>query len=598
MNIAGLFSMLDAAGFKTIQILISLSWMALLLFVFTMGILFILRKSGVVFKHLVWTSFICVLPVLPFIVWFASIAGTPQVELPMIPAFTLQYQQSTAHTGPGSPVRTVSNQPEAAHPFSIRQYPWAIIFTAYLTGVLFFLAAFVYSRMRMRYWRQHGYEITDMHILNMFRSAAVQLGVSQAVPLIESPDIKMPLTIGTTRPVILLPVGFADGLSDVELHALAIHEYAHIKRFDSLVLTATVVIRALLFFHPAVWYAARNISLLAEKSCDDAVVAIVKKPADYAKLLTRMAVSFSKHTCATELAAGFFISRHDFLHRVESILSTRKEELCMKSRSIISGLACYITAILLLSIVMPSCSKVNTVSNRKIDRGLHRKFFEFIMNYDPDDKTSVVTVSGIVVDPNGKPVANATVAPVLTGTGDFTGDNRYFVKTDNNGNFTIILPTTGEFPYNLIAHDGTLSEWKSTSRTWGNGITESFTKKPGEFVNDMIISLTEPCTVSGTVRDTNGKPLANHPLRARAEDLMDNRYLDPKTFSDANGNFVLERLRPGTHLINGSDLIAREGLAPDGLIRWIQLKQGETKDNIILLGMTKTELLEYMNSKR
>ena len=95
MNIAGLFSVLDAAGFKTIQYLISVSWQTLLLFGFTSLLVFVLRKSGTVFRHLVWTSFLCLLPVLPLLVWIASLWGTPKAEIQIIPAYTSKYEVTT-----------------------------------------------------------------------------------------------------------------------------------------------------------------------------------------------------------------------------------------------------------------------------------------------------------------------------------------------------------------------------------------------------------------------------------------------------------------------------------------------------------------------
>ncbi len=65
------------------------------------------------------------------------------------------------------------------------------------------------------------------------------------------------------------------------------------------------------------------------------------------------------------------------------------------------------------------------------------------------------TIRGRVLDPDGKPVAGATVAPALTGSGNsLTGDTRFSVETDRNGAFTMRLPASGEIAYNPVAHDG------------------------------------------------------------------------------------------------------------------------------------------------
>ena len=87
-----------------------------------------------------------------------------------------------------------------------------------------------------------------------------------------------------------------------------------------------------------------------------------------------------------------------------------------------------------------------------------------------------VTITGEVRDPDGKPVAGATVAPALTGTGNsLTGDTRFSFETDATGRFEMTLPASGEREYNLVAHDGKYGHW----RTWANGVQRPFSTKPG-----------------------------------------------------------------------------------------------------------------------
>ena len=62
-----------------------------------------------------------------------------------------------------------------------------------------------------------------------------------------------------------------------------------------------------------------------------------------------------------------------------------------------------------------------------------------------------VTFSGHVYDPNGKPVAGATVVPTVNGP-------RYSVQTDKDGSYRMVTLAGKEVAYNLIAHDGGLQE--------------------------------------------------------------------------------------------------------------------------------------------
>ena len=87
-----------------------------------------------------------------------------------------------------------------------------------------------------------------------------------------------------------------------------------------------------------------------------------------------------------------------------------------------------------------------------------------------------VTFRGRVLDPNGKPIAGATVAPAKSGSGNsLTGDTRFSTKTDADGKYRTVMPAGNWFQYNLMAHDGDYQEW----RTWANGVGKPMFSSPG-----------------------------------------------------------------------------------------------------------------------
>jgi len=157
-----------------------------------------------------------------------------------------------------------------------------------------------------------------------------------------------------------------------------------------------------------------------------------------------------------------------------------------------------------------------------------------------------VTFSGRVLDPNGKPVAGATVAPAKTGSGNsLTGDTRFSTKTDADGKYLVLMPAGEHFQYNLMAHDGDYQEW----RTWSNGVGKPFVSLPGEVHEEMDLMLNRPATVRGKV-ETNGQPLkVGTKVSAQANDLLENRYYNPTALVAEDGSFELKFLRAGTHTI-------------------------------------------------
>ena len=225
-------------------------------------------------------------------------------------------------------------------------------------------------------------------------------------------------------------------------------------------------------------------------------------------------------------------------------------------------------------------------SRRKIDEsrgGWQRNFDMIDFDIKPGMKPVTitvergVTVTGRVVAPDGKPVAGATVAPALTGTGNsLTGDTRFSVQTSGDGTFTVVLPASGKREYNLIAHDGTYGHW----RTWANGVLPPFRSKPGETIHDVELRLTRPATVRGRVTDADGRPVPGREVRASAADQRGNRYYDPTVTTATDGTYELKFIRPGEHFIQVAPFWLDARQAPEGTSRTVTLTPGESKDGV------------------
>jgi hypothetical protein len=192
-----------------------------------------------------------------------------------------------------------------------------------------------------------------------------------------------------------------------------------------------------------------------------------------------------------------------------------------------------------------------------------------------------VRITGRVVDPDGKPVAGATVAPALTGTGNsLTGDTRFSVETKTDGTFQMLLPASGKARYNLVVHDGKYSQW----RQWANGVLPPIQTTPGQEIKDVTLTLTRGATVRGKVLDDKGKPLAFHEVRAHAADKLENRYYDPTTTTKADGTFELRFIRPGEQFIQAAPFWLTAEDAPGNSTRPLRLSAGQNVEGVVLAG--------------
>lgn len=127
-------------------------------------------------------------------------------------------------------------------------------------------------------------------------------------------SLTTPLTWGTFRPVILLPMA-SKNWPEARQVAARLHEQAHIQRCDWLIYVLTRTIVSLLWFHPLAWWMHRQLIREAEHAADDQVLAAGVIPSDYASLLLSIA--------APQRSLALAAAQHDIKHRIFAILGRR-----------------------------------------------------------------------------------------------------------------------------------------------------------------------------------------------------------------------------------------------------------------------------------
>jgi beta-lactamase regulating signal transducer with metallopeptidase domain len=112
---------------------------------------------------------------------------------------------------------------------------------------------------------------------------------SRAVSILISPRLEVPTAIGFLRPAVVIPAWLAEEMTTEELQYVILHELAHLRRRDDWTNLAQKLVKAVLFFHPGVFWIERKLSLSREMACDDAVLAQTASARVYALCLARVA---------------------------------------------------------------------------------------------------------------------------------------------------------------------------------------------------------------------------------------------------------------------------------------------------------------------
>lgn len=131
-------------------------------------------------------------------------------------------------------------------------------------------------RLGMRYRRQTSFFRSTIpaegELIALLESCALGFKVRR------KPQIRLyagdcsPLLVGLARPAIVLPARITETCSHSDIVAILMHELAHVRRHDNAGRWLIEVAQVLFFFHPAVWFAAKQMGRECELACDELVL--------------------------------------------------------------------------------------------------------------------------------------------------------------------------------------------------------------------------------------------------------------------------------------------------------------------------------------
>jgi beta-lactamase regulating signal transducer with metallopeptidase domain len=327
----------------------------------------------------------------------------------------------------------------------------------------------------------------------------VRLGVSSPVRLLSSASATVPMVIGWLRPVVLVPAGLLTGLSVAQLEAVFAHELAHIRRHDYLINLLQNVVETLFFYHPAVWWASQQVRSEREHCCDDLAAATCGGPLDYARALTALAEL--RHTSG---ALGLAATGGSLVGRMRRLagFDVPGPRLGWPLPALVLA-AGAVTALFIANSSSRSDEAHNAVASGQ--------------------RPVTGSVRGRLLDPWGKPVANATV---------------WLAAADMKKHFFRGLP--------VVAHSQSTADGRfelptgpSTVQQLADGTPvrfEIWTRKPGLALtcqverdglpdNAIEIRMKAEEPVSVRLRNPNGSPCSNAVVAPMSVQYGDERFL-------------------------------------------------------------------------
>jgi beta-lactamase regulating signal transducer with metallopeptidase domain len=160
-------------------------------------------------------------------------------------------------------------------------YIWAVVAALSLGRVV--LGLWQIRRLRLNSSR------LDLTSIDPALRQALAAACNRPISLHVSRTVRVPMATGFFRPMIVIPEWSLRELTVDELKAVLLHEAAHLQRRDDWTNLAQKLLRAVLFFHPVVWWLESKLALEREMACDDLVIEATSSPRAYAACLVALA---------------------------------------------------------------------------------------------------------------------------------------------------------------------------------------------------------------------------------------------------------------------------------------------------------------------
>ena len=231
--------------------------------------------------------------------------------------FAAMEQVSQPFTPPAAP--EITPPAPSKNAVSLLHLLPAILLAVWLCGFLgvVFLWYGRWRRIRkVLLWAEALREGREVEALRRLERAA---GIRNPIEVLSSAATTEPSVFGIVKPVLMWPRGISKKLQDAQLEAIIAHEVWHVRRRDNLAASVHMVVEAIFWFHPMVWWLGSRLVEERERACDEEVLGLGFEPQVYAEGI----IHVCKYYLESPLVCVAGVSGSNLKKRMERIMNNR-----------------------------------------------------------------------------------------------------------------------------------------------------------------------------------------------------------------------------------------------------------------------------------
>lgn len=234
-------------------------------------------------------------------------------------------------------------------------------------------------------------------------------GIRKRIELFLSRTSLEPGIFGIARPVLIWPEGISERLEDAHLEAILAHELWHVRRRDNLAAAIHMVVEAIFWFHPLVWWLGARLVEERERACDEEVVQLGTERQVYAESILKVC----EFCVGSPLACVSGVTGADLKKRMVHIMTDRILRKLDFSRKLLLSVAG------LLAIAMPiAFGLMNATPSQAAaqteDLAVNVPGYQEV-SIKRNQSTDLVQRASMLFQPDGLTAVNGTL-PMLIGS--------------------------------------------------------------------------------------------------------------------------------------------------------------------------------------
>lgn len=187
---------------------------------------------------------------------------------------------------PQKPLSAVPPVPAASSPAYVSWLPM-LAAVLWLAGLIVVLGLWCLCWLQLSRVLREAKLITEGREVEALRRLLNGSGRKGPIRMLLSSSSLEPGIFGIFHPVLLWPQGISQRLEDEHLEAILAHEVWHVRRRDNLAAAIHMIVEAIFWFHPLVWWLGARLVEERERACDEAVLALGNRPQIYAESILK-----------------------------------------------------------------------------------------------------------------------------------------------------------------------------------------------------------------------------------------------------------------------------------------------------------------------